>query len=340
MQICLITTTIRRPEVLGLYRSLGPDVDIIVAGDRRSPHDEIRALLEPLGRATYLSDADQERMDTRCSTIIGWNKIQRRNLALLHAIRRRPDVIVTVDDDNIPVGTDYFSRIEAVLGQPFNGLAMQSHGDWFNSGELVTPRVWHRGFPYSLRGQAQLSGQAVVDQSVGVLAGLWLGDPDVDAMTRINESPIVTDMSIMAQQVVVAAPGTYTPFNSQNTAYLASLAPLMAVLPGVGRYDDIWAAYLAERIMRETRHVVAFGPPFVWQERNAQNLWRNLRDELMGMEQTDRFVSVLDEAPLDGDNIIDMLRSLYLWIAKHDDIPPAVSEMGLAWCDDVVEALE
>jgi len=338
MRTCLITTTIQVPEVLRLYRALDPDVHFVVAGDRRSPHEEIRALLDELGNGTYLSDTDQEAMGSRCSGVIGWNKIQRRNLALLEAIRRRPEAIVTIDDDNIPLSAGYFSQIAEVLATPFNGLAMRSHGDWFNAGELLTPAVWHRGFPYSRREPARLSSRAAVGERVGVLAGLWLGDPDVDAMTRIHEGPVVTDASVMAQRAVVLEPGGYGPFNSQNTAFLAELAPLMAVHVGVGRYDDIWASYIAERVMRDTGHVVAYGPPFVWQERNVQNLWTNLKDEVMGMESTDRFVAVLDDAVLEGDSVVERLRSLYQWLAKSDEVPTSVSDLGLAWCDDVDDA--
>lgn len=48
MKIALISTTINVPRVLALYRAFGPEVEIIVAGDRKTPHDETRALLGPL----------------------------------------------------------------------------------------------------------------------------------------------------------------------------------------------------------------------------------------------------------------------------------------------------
>ncbi len=59
--------------------------------------------------ARYLGPAEQELMGTRCSEIIGWNSVQRRNLALLAAIQSHPEVIITVDDDNIPISTEYFN---------------------------------------------------------------------------------------------------------------------------------------------------------------------------------------------------------------------------------------
>ena len=42
MDMTLITTTIYVPRVLELYRRLNPDVSIVVAGNRKTPHDDVR----------------------------------------------------------------------------------------------------------------------------------------------------------------------------------------------------------------------------------------------------------------------------------------------------------
>jgi hypothetical protein len=132
-----------------------------------------------------------------------------------------------------------------------------------------------------------------VDARIGVAAGLWLGDPDIDAATRIVNAPQVLQLSDTVRSGLAVAPGCFTPFNSQNTAFRADLAALMMVWVDVGRYDDIWAAYAAERVMMDTGDWVHFGPPLVWQERNAHDLIKDLKDELYGMEHTDRFVEDL-----------------------------------------------
>jgi hypothetical protein len=79
-------------------------------GDRKSPHEAIRAFLRDIPNTHYFSDADQERMGLACSEVIGWNTIMRRNIALYAAIRSRAHIIVTVDDDNIPVSRNYFDE--------------------------------------------------------------------------------------------------------------------------------------------------------------------------------------------------------------------------------------
>jgi len=53
-----------RSQVLERYRQLGPDVSIIVAGDKKTPHTETRRFVESLHNAVYLSDEDQARSVT------------------------------------------------------------------------------------------------------------------------------------------------------------------------------------------------------------------------------------------------------------------------------------
>jgi len=340
MKTALITTTISTPKVLKLYRSIDPDVIFIVAGDRKSPHEEICSLIKTLGNAIYYSDADQERLGYRCSEIIGWNKIMRRNVSLLQAIRYGADIIVSIDDDNIPLDHNYFSDLRSVLTSEYSGLMASSERHWFNVGEFLNPPVYHRGFPYDYRHiDLNIHLSSVCGLKVGVAAGLWLGDPDIDAMERITNRPIVHQLSEVLHSGLVVDNACFTPFNSQNTAYLQELAPLMMVLVGVGRYDDIWASYIAERVMMETDYHVHFGKPFVWQERNPQNLWKNLKDELFGMEYTTRFCEDLLAANLGEGSVLDKLRRLYEHLRGAGYLPPVVHELGKAWCEDVETAM-
>src|SRR5206468_1623049 len=64
-RLALVTTTIRVPEVLRLYRALAPEIAIFIVGDRRSPHAEIRTLAREID-AVYLSDEDQIALGHQC----------------------------------------------------------------------------------------------------------------------------------------------------------------------------------------------------------------------------------------------------------------------------------
>lgn len=336
MRTVLITTTIYVPTVLRRYREMEPDIFFIITGDEKTPHDAVEAFVRELGNASYFGVEEQKKLGYRSSEIIGWNKIMRRNIALLEAIKLKPDVIVTIDDDNLPLADDYFANFAAVLGRPFSGLMASSETGWFNVGDFLVPAVYHRGYSYERRIlKNQFRMLPVQGKKVGVAAGLWLGDPDIDAMERITNAPLVMQVSEVIRHGVIVDPALYAPVNSQNTAFVAELAPLMMVLVGVGRYDDIWASYIAERVMRTLDYHVHYGRPLVWQERNPQNLWKNVRDELFGMEFTPKFCADLDAIELPAGSVLDKLEAIYEGLRTASYLPEIVLELGEAWCKDL-----
>lgn len=340
MKAILITTTIYVPEVLRVYRKFAPEVLFIIAGDKKTPHKEVRNLANELGNTLYLSDEEQEKLGYQSSAVIGWNKIMRRNIALLEAIKQKPDFIISIDDDNIPLENHYFEHFYKIFGTPFTGLMISSPNKWINVGEFLEPPVYHRGFPFDKRSfMKNFHFKPVFDKKIGVAAGLWLGDPDIDAMDRIVNKPLVLNVSEVLRGGFIVDNTNFTPFNSQNTAYRFELAPLMMVLVGVGRYDDIWASYIAERVLMETDYYVHFGQPFVWQERNPQNLWKNLKDELLGMEYTTQFCNDLLDIDIGEGSIIDKLYRIYSQLKTKSYIPPIVFELGEAWCRDLEKIL-
>lgn len=340
MKTALVTTTIHLPEVLKLYRRFDTNIKFFVAGDRKTPEAEVASLVGRLGNARYLSVDEQPALGGRVSELIGWDCIQRRNIALLQAIGEGFDLIITIDDDNIPLSEEYFDRHRSVLSRPFNGVGLSHPSGWVDIGQFISPSAPHRGFPYEERkSQHPLAAGAVVDGHIGVSAGLWMGDPDVDAMTRIVQQPFVQAFSAAIDAGVAVQPGCTTVFNSQNTGFTAEIAPAMMVLSEVGRYDDIWASLIAQRIMGERGLLVHFGRPYVWQERNEQSLWRNLEEEMFGMRETSRFARDLAECDIGGGSVVDQLRRIYRHLATKDYLPSGMVTIGQAWCDEVEERL-
>lgn len=303
MRIALVTTTIRVPEVLRRYRELGPDVQMIVAGDMKAPHFEIDKLCREIGDARYLPPVEQERLYPALSAEIGWNSIQRRNIAILEAAKLEPDLILSIDDDNIPQG-DYFRDLERVFRPHYGYVA---DGPWFNIGEHAQERFTYRGFP---RGECPNSSFSMNGKAheIGVVNGLIYGDPDINAQERIDRDPQVRIYSTEAQHGIALDPSrTWSPINSQNTAYRAELAPLMLCLPKVGRYDDIWGSYIAQAVLGDTGLHTFFGRPYVTQERNAQDVQKNLADERYGVAQTPALVEHLRSLQVPSGSVTERL---------------------------------
>ena len=60
-------------------------------------------------------------------------------------------MIVTIDDDNIPVTRNYFPDFESAFQKNFSGPVAFSQLGWFNIGAFLEGHVYHRGFPQELR---------------------------------------------------------------------------------------------------------------------------------------------------------------------------------------------
>jgi hypothetical protein len=103
------------------------------------------------------------------------------------------------------------------------------------------------------------------------------------------------------------------------------------MVPSYGRYDDIFASLVAQRVMRERELCVHFGQPFVWQTRNPHNLLSDLRAEQWGAEHTLEFSAWLDGFHGVHD-VIGFLKVMATNLPKF--ISSGTQELWLAWLFD------
>jgi len=350
MKTALIMTTINVPVVLALYRKLDPDVRFFVALENGVSND-IAKWIDALPNSAWTlagSGAD----DYACSQLIGWKTISRRNVALLEALKWGAEAIVSIDDDNIPIDEDYFHNFREVFDTenrfmrraPFNGIKATSVTRWFDPGSLQFPMngglVCQRGFP-----QTDLNVGAtfepITEAKVGVAQGMILGDPDTSAVDRISRHPTVHQVSELLRAGIVTDPREcYAPLNSQNIAFVRELAPCFLMVPVFGRYDDIYASLLAQRVMREHNFHVHFGQPFVWQQRNAHNLLRDLAAEQWGAEHILEFTAWLDGFILKDVTPVAAMRILFTNLPDWMPDRGKLEELGLAWASDCEQVMK
>jgi hypothetical protein len=348
----LITTTIHTGLRLGRWaQQLDRGDVIIIAGDQRSPHTELRELVgwletEYCVRSIYLDPETQEQRFPRTSRAIPWNCVQRRNLALLEALTHGPDYVITVDDDNVPNDNAWVRHVDGIMaGTDDVTITVRSEqSGWWDPGRLNRPHSVFRGFPIEWRHRLTGSQEwdfkrdSLIDDRhpIGVFQSMILGDPDCDAVERIVRDPRVT----ACLGNVICERSTWAPFNSQATVWHKDIAPLMFMWPFVGRYDDIWAAYTARAIMDPLGRYVRYGYPLVHQDRNAHSVLTDLRMELLGMEHTLDVARALraesahvtvDERP------IDALAAMYAVIRSLRFLPPELNVALDAWLADLAE---
>ena len=159
---------------------------------------------------------------------------------------------------------------------PSDGVKLAAGEEWFNICSLLhgsyRDEIYARGYPYSARHSrrsaqlSELSGPAA-DAIVAANAGLWLDDPDVDAISRLTTPRPLVDTADDTN--VILDPGTWSPINTQNTAlyrpaipcyyYVRMGFPLRGMK--IDRFGDIWSGYFLQACARAAGEAVRIGGP-------------------------------------------------------------------------------
>jgi hypothetical protein len=325
--VALVNTTINVPTCLENYlanaRRHGhlERVQLIVVGDRKTP-PATAGFLEDLGRryeearVTYLDVPAQQELMRRWPALdltVRYNCIQRRNVGYLRAALDGAEIVIAIDDDNFVTDDDYIGHHSAVGRWVDRPVVSHPSGWWNVCDRLVCDpprRFYHRGYPKS-RQTFERAEPMVIPGGVRVVvnAGLWLKNPDVDATANIEEPLNVVRMEpIGGSDSCALAAGTWSPFNSQNTAFAIETLPAMYLvvmhdmLRGypVGRLDDIWMSYFVRAIADRLGDSIAYGPPLVVQDRNPHNFLVDLTQELGGYILTELLVDYLRDFDTDA----------------------------------------
>ncbi|MFD7068333.1 hypothetical protein ACFV97_14015 [Streptomyces sp. NPDC059913] len=324
-------------------RQSGDDrVRLVVVPDRKTPRrffevcDEARAAgLDVLSPTVEEQDELLARLGA--PTLVPYDSDNRRNIGYLLSWMAGVDLLVSVDDDNFPHADDFFREHLTVLAGEREYHTVETESGWWNPCELldVTPmQVYPRGFPYTHRVPAPAVG-TIRTADVRVNAGLWLGDPDVDAITRIAVGP---EVRALTRPEAVLSPGTWAPVNSQNTAIhrdavAAYYFPRMGYRQSgqvIDRYADIFSGYFVQACAKRLGHAVRFGTPLAMHERNDHWLLRDLQQELPAIAMLDDVLAWLCDAKLDGSTYSEVYRSL-----SHQLQDAVESMRGPVWTEEL-----
>ncbi len=312
----IVFTTIYHPSVLeDLFLNISKfghlaDVKIWVVGDKKTPAScgELAKSVSEKGLETiYLDVENQDLWGKRCLDFysrIPYNNETRRNIGYLHALEDGCQTLISIDDDNYPMEDDLVG-FHKNTGKTWQGDLIKEDSGFHNICEYLATepdrQIFPRGFPFRLRGlpnRNQISKNSY-DPIIGVTAGLWLSDPDVDATTWLNGK--ISGISYSGEEVQVLDQSTWTPVNTQNTSVTRDLIPAYLCVPmgwavpggSIQRYGDIWGGYFLQALMKNTNYHIAFGRPIVDHRRNPHDYVDDLRFEYWGMILTDWFLEKL-----------------------------------------------
>ncbi len=322
----IVTTTINDiTPALHLYDSL-EEWNLIVIGDKKTPNLKLK-------NGQFVPWNFQNTLGFKCESHIPWNVIQRRNLGYLLAIKEGADVIATIDDDNIPLsmwGRDVYVGDTVTRRMISADVICDS---LYEHSNVTTEKLWHRGFPIQELENRYKRVESIASRHVDVQAGLWNGDPDVDAVCRIAGGPF--DLQFSDSEFLIDY-NCFSPYNTQNTLFSRRISPAMCLLFDIGRMDDIWASYMSQRIMRELKSCVLFTGPTVYQDRNEHDLSIDLEKEVIGYRNTPEFINTLNEIELDSSQcVIEMYSKIVDKISTLGFINSNITKFQRAWIEDV-----
>ncbi|MEQ1878921.1 MAG: hypothetical protein ABL958_19940 [Bdellovibrionia bacterium] len=322
MKTVFVCTTIHHPAnisefVKNLVRhGHSGKTEFIVIGDRKSPTDTAAYLEKTCTKEIPVHYHDLPAQKKwlekfpELDRVIPVDRIQRRNIGYLLACEIGATTIVSIDDDNFPLANEDYLAGHANVGKTARLRSYETKNGWYNvCEELITSpknQFYHRGFPLKFRWSKDEKRVDQLSARVAVNAGFWLGDPDIDTFARLTEPFEVTGSHLNTSFTL--ARGTWSPFNSQNTAYLAEMLPALFLLIegrplknlSVWRYDDIWMSYFARKIIDQKGDLVSYGAPWVRQKRNPHDFLLDLEREIMPLRLTNRLVNSLRQVSLTG----------------------------------------
>lgn len=312
----IVFTTIFVPHVLEDLRLNAEryghldQVKVWVVGDRKTPPEARRLSADATRKGletVYVGIDEQDEWGEkfpgfyRC---IPYNNETRRNLGYLRAMEDGCEVLICIDDDNFPTDDDFIGG-HLHTGRPVAVPLLHEASGYHNVCEylqIVPSRpLFPRGFPFRLRGHSNVPQHRVAPAAarIGVTAGLWLKEPDIDATAWLNGR--VESVGYTGPEHFVLDQETWSPVNTQNTSVVRALIPGFLCVPmghevpggKIQRYGDIWGGYFLQAVMRGTPYHTSFGRPLVEHRRNPHNYVDDLRYEYWGMILTDWITDLL-----------------------------------------------
>jgi hypothetical protein len=346
---CLVVTTIGDGGFLEKYANqiiqeqVLDDIDIVIIPDNKTPHQLFNRCeqLKQKGISIVCPTLEEQDIFLRrlgeIQHIIPINSDNRRNIGFLMALERDCDFIISIDDDNFCRAEQPFFREHAVVERPEVELtAVHSENGWFNICDLMEvqpPNVYPRGFPYRFRHQSAEIERHIEWGHVHLNAGLWLGDPDLDAITWLANPARARSFS---GQSVLLGQTTWSPINTQNTAvhrdaiaayYFVKMGHSVAGMQ-IDRYGDIFSGYFCQACVRHLGYRIRIGTPVVDHIRNTHNYLRDLTNELACIWLIEDIVEWLQELRLEGSTYTETYLSL------ADALEDAVERFsGFIWND-------
>lgn len=327
--VTLVVTSIAKPNAVLQTLAEGcreNGYQFILIGDEASPPDF------ELEGCRFYGLREQQELDLVFARKCPTRHYARKNIGYLIAMREHASLIVETDDDNIPFPQFWHARHRRQLVQTVR------HQGWVNVYRYFTEtNIWPRGLPLDEVNAPSPPFESLTQEETDcpIQQGLADENPDVDAVYRLL---LPLPQSFSSERRVALTNGSWSPFNSQNTAWWADAFPLL-YLPAYCsfRMTDIWRSFVAQRIAWTNDWSILYHEPTVRQERNEHDLMRDFKDEVPGYLNNRAICEALGQLSLQQgvESIGDNLRACYEKLVSMDWIDGRELQLVEAWLDDI-----
>jgi hypothetical protein len=318
MKVYGVITSINLPTEAVLKFSEMKDMNLIVAGDQKTPAGW------KCNNVTYLDTDRQLGLDYKIARKLPWNHYCRKMTGYLYAISMDADIIYDTDDDNIP----YDDWHIPMLGLNDNLLTCKDKGIINIYQYFSKQKIWPRGLPLDLisRDFSEIYNNLVQEKTnVGIWQGLADQDPDVDAIYRmVFNSPCTFEK----KEPVVLDTGTYCPINTQNTFFIKELFPLLYIPTTVTfRFCDILRGLIAQPILQIMGYQLGFFSSTVYQKRNDHDFYKDFISEIPMYESSKEVINIVLDSVRNSISILDNIYNCYNALQKASIVK--ADEMGI-----------
>lgn len=296
------------------------DVHIIIVEDK--PH-RVSTLEDWMyhQKITIYTHADIDKELGKNSWIIPYGTSAIRSYGLYKAWQRKPDMIVTLDNDCFP---DIKYNYPYYLSGHWRKLQEPATLDWVRSSSESWLELHSRGFPYLNRNKSK----------VYVNHGLWSNIPDLDAASMLLHPDLRTS-PVHSNESIVIPRFNFYPMCGMNLAFRPEVTPLMyfglfGEEYGFDQFDDIWAGVFSKKVMDHLSWAVRSGYPSV-EHRKQSDAFTNFRKQAGGMSRNEILWQAVQNVKLTADNPIDCYKELAEGIITDDKYFIKMKKAMLIW---------
>ena len=322
MNSIIITSIFPPTEAVKLFADK-TDHNLIVVGDKKTP--------EPwnCSNTQFVSVSEQLSSGFELAKVLPFNHYCRKMIGYLYAIKAGSKIIIDTDDDNIPHENWEFPDFSAEYDQVPSGNGFVNVYKYFTDA-----KIWPRGLPLSLvNSNIPVPEVNKAQCKVGVWQGLADEDPDVDAIYRLtSDEPCFFNH----REPLVLGKNTICPFNSQNTAIVEELFPLLYLPTYVTfRFTDILRGLVAQPIMWEHGYQLGFTAATVVQKRNPHDYFKDFESEIPMYQHGHKVIDLISPVISAQNSVGQNLLNAYQELLKHGIVISEEMVTLEAWLKDL-----